>query len=160
MFCLAGNFSLAVKRRKAILFKIDSKLSNFATSEAGAKAEGLLFGKVFLSLVFGRAGRSRGHLSCHSMSGYSGVQRGSFTAQLPYQGARNASGFVPSRSRTWGSRQTKGSPSARRPYGKPTFPLEFFSQPRPVGEDSVIFCMLGSTSQHIHGSFSQMRDLT
>lgn len=47
--CLAGNVnsSLTVKKRKAILFKIDPKMSNLAVTESGAEAGGLLFGKYF-----------------------------------------------------------------------------------------------------------------
>ncbi|XP_040298690.1 uncharacterized protein LOC121009547 [Bufo bufo] len=48
--CIAGNVntSLAIERRKAILFKIEPKLSNLALTEAGKEAQGLLFGESFI----------------------------------------------------------------------------------------------------------------
>lgn len=47
---MAGNvnFSLAVKRRKALLFKIDPKMSSLAVSDFGAEADGQLFDKFFI----------------------------------------------------------------------------------------------------------------
>ncbi|XP_044128788.1 uncharacterized protein LOC122922292 [Bufo gargarizans] len=48
--CIAGstNSSLAIERRKAILFKIDPKLANLALTESGRDAQGLLFGDSFI----------------------------------------------------------------------------------------------------------------
>lgn len=47
--CMACNVnsSLAIERRKAIIFKINPRMSNLAVTEAGAGADGLLFGKSF-----------------------------------------------------------------------------------------------------------------
>ncbi|XP_044156772.1 uncharacterized protein LOC122943252 [Bufo gargarizans] len=91
--CIAGstNSSLAIERRKAILFKIDPKLANLALTESGRDAQGLLFGdsfikdlsryvgaftaldkaqssmrRVFQGRVSTRAGSSRGRLSGRS----------------------------------------------------------------------------------------------
>ncbi|KAJ1106830.1 hypothetical protein NDU88_004228 [Pleurodeles waltl] len=48
--CLLGNANsaMAQKRRKRLLLKIDPKLSNLASKEAGQEANGLLFGDSFI----------------------------------------------------------------------------------------------------------------
>ncbi|KAJ1143653.1 hypothetical protein NDU88_009958 [Pleurodeles waltl] len=91
--CLLGNANcaLSVERRRSLLIKIDPKLGKLSNSEAGATAQGNLFGdpfvkelgkfvatfsaldkaqtsikKVFPVKVFGGAGRGRGHSSSRS----------------------------------------------------------------------------------------------
>lgn len=104
------NTSLAIKRRKTILFKVDPTLSNSSLTE---EADGVLFGvsfvkdlgkyvgtftaikkaqvsvrKVFPTRVSGRAFRSRDRLSGRSASGSSGIQRGSASVQPLFRRAR------------------------------------------------------------------------
>ncbi|XP_044140078.1 uncharacterized protein LOC122930634 [Bufo gargarizans] len=106
--CIAGNAntSLAIERRKAILFKIEPKLSNLALTEAGKEAQGLLFGesfikdlgrftaldkaqssmkRVFHGRVSTRAGSFRGRLSGRAQFQSRGSGRGSFSQRSAFQ---------------------------------------------------------------------------
>ncbi|XP_040290231.1 uncharacterized protein LOC121002763 [Bufo bufo] len=110
--CITGNVntSLAIERRKAILMKVEPKLSNLALSEAGKEAQGLLFGepfikelgryvgaftaldkaqssmkRVFNNRFSNRAGSSRGRLSGRSYSHSRGTGRGSYTYRSSLQ---------------------------------------------------------------------------
>ncbi|XP_044129979.1 uncharacterized protein LOC122923262 [Bufo gargarizans] len=122
--CIAGstNSSLAIERRKAILFKIDPKLANLALTESGRDAQGLLFGdsfikdlsryvgaftaldkaqssmrRVFQGRVSTRAGSSRGRLSGRSSFQARSSGRGSFNQRPPFQDQRNPPPFFPAR---------------------------------------------------------------
>lgn len=121
---LSGNVntSFSIKRRRAILFKVDPKFSNLFLMEAGKKADGLLFcnffvrelgqyvgtftaldkmqvslRKVFLCLVSSRVCRSRGHLFTRSASCSSGTHQCSFINSTSYQGPHNAPALFPAR---------------------------------------------------------------
>ncbi|XP_069486458.1 prophage side tail fiber protein homolog StfR-like [Ambystoma mexicanum] len=52
--CLLGNVCCAIsaERRKGILYKIDTKLTELADTESGAAAQGLLFGDSFMKEIF------------------------------------------------------------------------------------------------------------
>ncbi|XP_040275286.1 uncharacterized protein LOC120990501 [Bufo bufo] len=142
--CIAGNAntSLAIERRKAILFKIDPKLSNLALTEAGKDAQGLLFGesfikdmsrfvgtftaldkaqssmrRVFQGRVSNQAGSSRGRLSGCANFQARGAGRGSFGQRPPFQEQRNPSPFFSTRGGQWRSRSFRGNPNSRRPLG-------------------------------------------
>lgn len=120
--CQLGNANCAIssERRRSILFKLDPKLSELASSESGPLAQGLLFGQRFLkeltkfvatfsgldkaqgSLkrafrpVFGRAGRFRGRSFGR---GYNqSAQRGQYQQTGGYQDPNyNNTSFYPSR---------------------------------------------------------------
>ncbi|XP_044141355.1 uncharacterized protein LOC122931355 [Bufo gargarizans] len=143
--CIAGNVntSLAIERRKAILFKIEPKLSNLALTEAGKEAQGLLFGepfikdlgrfvgaftaldkaqssmkRVFHGRVSTRAGSFRGRLSGRAQFQSRGSGRGSYSQRSSFQEhRREQSSFFPSRGSSWRPRGYRGNPSSRRPYG-------------------------------------------
>ncbi|XP_040276167.1 uncharacterized protein LOC120991412 [Bufo bufo] len=143
--CIAGNVntSLAIERRKAILFKIEPKLSNLALTEAGKEAHGLLFGepfikdlgrfvgaftaldkaqssmkRVFHGRVSTRAGSFRGRLSGRAQFQSRGSGRGSYSQRSSFQEhRREQSSFFPSRGSSWRPRGYRGNPSSRRPYG-------------------------------------------
>ncbi|XP_044149929.1 uncharacterized protein LOC122938468 [Bufo gargarizans] len=146
--CIAGstNSSLAIERRKAILFKIDPKLANLALTESGRDAQGLLFGdsfikdlnryvgaftaldkaqssmrRVFQGRVSTRAGSSRGRLSGRSSFQARSSGRGSFNQRPPFQDQRNPPPFFPARGGQWRSRSVRGNPSFRKSFGK-SFP--------------------------------------
>lgn len=134
--CMSGtiNSSLAVDRRKAIIFQIDTKLSNLAVTEVVTEADGLLFGKSFVkkmgqfastftaiekaqaamrkafpSWVSGRASKSRGCLSAPT--------------SLP-RGEEHSRILSPE------DPGVSDRPEApRRPYGKPLLPPESFPPP-------------------------------
>ncbi|XP_044130591.1 uncharacterized protein LOC122923810 [Bufo gargarizans] len=142
--CIAGstNSSLAIERRKAILFKIDPKLANLALTEAGKDAQGLLFGdsfikdlsryvgaftvldkaqssmrRVFQGRVSTRAGSSRGRLSGRSSFQARSSGRGSFNQRPPFQDQRNPPPFFPARGGQWRSRSVRGNPNFRKSFG-------------------------------------------
>ncbi|XP_040290011.1 uncharacterized protein LOC121002639 [Bufo bufo] len=143
--CLTGNAntSVAIERRKSILFKIDPKLANLALTEAGKEAQGLLFGesfikdmgrfvgtftaldkaqssmrRVFHGRVSHRAGSGRGRLSGRASFQARGANRGAGGQRPPFQDQRNPSPFFASRGHQWRSRSFRGNPSHRRPLGK------------------------------------------
>ncbi|XP_044157590.1 uncharacterized protein LOC122943702 [Bufo gargarizans] len=143
--CVAGNVntSLAIERRKAILFKVEPKLSNLALTEAGKEAQGLLFGesfikdlgrfvgaftaldkaqssmkRVFHGRVSTRAGSFRGRLSGRAHFQSRATGRGSFSQRPVFQEQRReSSSFFPSRGGSWRPRGYRGNPGSRRPYG-------------------------------------------
>ncbi|XP_044128657.1 uncharacterized protein LOC122934563 [Bufo gargarizans] len=142
--CIAGNTntSLAIERRKAILFKVDPKLANLALTESGADAQGHLFGdsfikdlsrfvgaftaldkaqssirRVFQGRVSTRAGSNRGRLSGRSnfQARYSG--RGSFQQRPAFQEQKFPTPFFPARGGQWRGRSYRGNQGSRRPFG-------------------------------------------
>ncbi|XP_044130837.1 uncharacterized protein LOC122923981 [Bufo gargarizans] len=143
--CIGGNVntSLSMERRKAILFKIEPKLSNLALTETGKEAQGLLFGesfikdlgryvgaftaldkaqssmkRVFQGRVSTRAGSFRGRLSGRAQYQSRGSGRGSFSQRPAFQEhRRDPAPFFPSRGNPWRSRGYRGQPGSRRPYG-------------------------------------------
>ncbi|XP_078528000.1 uncharacterized protein LOC144803687 [Lissotriton helveticus] len=121
--CFLGNANCALssERRRSILLKLDPKLSELSSSEAGAAAQGLLFGQSFLKElthfvstfssidkaqatlkramrpVFNKAGRNWGRSSGRGQ--YQSTQRGNQSQKGGHQdsGYAQRSNFYPSR---------------------------------------------------------------
>ncbi|XP_069468934.1 uncharacterized protein [Ambystoma mexicanum] len=129
--CLLGNANCAIasERRKGLLLKIDSKLSDLSSYEAGEGAQGLLFGetfgkemgrfvgtfaslekaqasirKIFPSRVFGGTGRYRGRAAGR----YQGGRRPQNT-RAQYWENKSQDTFFPSRGRFPRGRRPRGS---------------------------------------------------
>ncbi|KAJ1150495.1 hypothetical protein NDU88_003286 [Pleurodeles waltl] len=129
--CLLGNSNCAIsaERRKSVLMRIDPKLSDVASSEAGPSAEGLLFGSsfikdlakfcstfssldkaqmslknVFKQGLFGRAGRYGGRMS----------SRSSFTSPQNYYPRGRGGWYGDQDSTFYSTRPRGGRPRFRR----------------------------------------------
>ncbi|XP_044137826.1 uncharacterized protein LOC122928733 [Bufo gargarizans] len=166
--CLLGNVnsSLSIERRKALLMKIEPKLSNMALTEAGKEAQGLLFGdsfikdlgkfvgaftaldkaqssmrKVFHGRVSNRAGSFRGRLSGRVHFQTRGSARGPYNHRPSFQDQRQQSTFFPSRGQTFRSRGFRGNLGSRSPLGKSSKPMSFF-QPLYRGQTPTFFTRL------------------
>ncbi|XP_044142751.1 uncharacterized protein LOC122932427 [Bufo gargarizans] len=164
--CVAGNTntSLAIERRKAILIKIEPKLSNLALTEAGKDAQGLLFGdsfikelgkyvgaftaldkaqtsmrRVFQGRFSNRAGSARGRLSGRSNFHARGSGRGSFNYRASLQDQRHQPSFFPSRGAPFRSRGFRGNPGSRRPFGKLCSSSPSFFRPFSRGQTPILF---------------------
>ncbi|KAM8977409.1 uncharacterized protein RCH25_044212 [Pelodytes ibericus] len=99
--CLLGNANtaLSTERRKAALFKLDSKLAELAPKELGPGAKGLLFGdkflknlsqhvNIFTSLNKAQSSMRRVFQSRDRFSHRAGRQRGRATSRAAFMGSR------------------------------------------------------------------------
>ncbi|XP_040285902.1 uncharacterized protein LOC120999096 [Bufo bufo] len=166
--CLIGNVnsSLSIERRKALLMKIEPKLTNMALTETGKEAQGLLFGdsfikdlgkfvgaftaldkaqssmrRVFHGRVSNRAGSFRGRLSGRVHFQTRGNARGPYNQRPSFQEQRQQSSFFPSRGQQFRSRGFRGNLGSRRPLGKSSKPVCFF-QPLHRGQAPTFFTRL------------------
>ncbi|KAM8977380.1 LOW QUALITY PROTEIN: uncharacterized protein RCH25_043896 [Pelodytes ibericus] len=173
--CLLGNANTAIstERRKAALFKLDSKLAELASKELGPDAKGLLFGtkflknlsqhvNIFTSLNKAQSSLKRVFQSRDRFSYRAGRQRGRATSRAAFSASRP-------RLQESSSYRFQARPSYRTPYYRgpsrsrgsasyrSRYPADFSSPPLQLTPPHPIH-MSQSDLSLVHEELSALRD--